>query len=152
MRKDWWIKEELTCWWVKDLLVAIWEQQGGRYLLGPMFSCHSDLIRGPDQEEDQLSLSPLFWCAPSELTHTHSHRTSEELRLVFVHNENWCLCWRATWQALHRRKKKKKSKIKQDSYSSLRTCGAVVVQFSSLEPEAWQKRVSPLSWHRTSCS
>lgn len=33
---------------------------GGRYLLGPMFSCHSDLIRGPDQEEDQLSLSPLF--------------------------------------------------------------------------------------------
>lgn len=33
---------------------------GGRYLWGPMFSCHSDLIRGPDQEEDQLSLSPLF--------------------------------------------------------------------------------------------
>lgn len=32
----------------------------GRYLLGPMFCCHSDLIRGPDQEEDQLSLSSLF--------------------------------------------------------------------------------------------
>lgn len=35
-------------------------QQEGRYLWGPVLSCHSDLIRGADQEEDQLSLSPIF--------------------------------------------------------------------------------------------
>lgn len=35
-------------------------QQEGRYLWGPALSCHSDLIRGADQEEDQLSLSPIF--------------------------------------------------------------------------------------------
>lgn len=66
----------------------------GRYLLGPMFSCHSDLIRGPDQEEDQLSLSSLFWCTLSELTHT----TSEESKPDFLHNENWWLSRWATWQ------------------------------------------------------
>lgn len=35
-----------------------------------------------------------------------------------------------------KKKKKKGGKIKQDSYSPLRICGARAVQFSCLEPEA----------------
>lgn len=81
-------------------------------------------------------------------SHTHTHPTSEESRLVFVHNEDWWLCWWANWQTPQTEKRKKKGgKIKQDSYSSLRICGARAVQFSCLEPEAWQKR-GP-SWELT---
>lgn len=53
----------------------------------------------------------------------------------------------------HSRRRRKKSKIKQDSYSSLRICGVGAVQFSRLEPQGFTKeRQSSLSRHRTSCS
>lgn len=52
-------------------------EAGGRYLLAPMFSCHSDLIRGPGLEEDQLSFSVFFWC-PLQSSNT-SHQRSQSL-------------------------------------------------------------------------
>ena len=52
--------------------------RGGRYLWGPMFCCHSDLIRGPDQEEDQLSLSPPFD------VHTHAPLQKTQGLLLFI--------------------------------------------------------------------
>ena len=92
-------------------------------------------------------------------TSCHSHRSFDVLQSSHTHTHtSWSLflfimrIGGFVGEPLDKPRSGKKSKIKQDSYNSLRTCGAGVVQFSCLEPEAWQKRVSPMRWHRTSCS
>lgn len=134
--------------------MAIWEQQGGccggrevpvgSHVLLSLWSYQGTWPRGGPA----VTLTALLMSSFGTHTHTHTHPTSEESRLVFVHNEDWWLCWWANWQTPQTEKRKKKGgKIKQDSYSSLRICGARAVQFSCLEPEAWQKR-GP-SWELT---
>lgn len=110
-----------------------------------MFLCHSDLIRGPNQEEDQLSLSPLFWCPPSELPHTALQKSQ---RLVFIHHENW---WfgesvhkpqsKVKWKK-NTTKQKTQNKIKRFITALLGYVGRAV-QFSSLGPGALKRESVP---------
>lgn len=84
----WRVTREWASWWMRDLLMTIWEQQGGREV--PVRSHVLLILSGALTKRRTSCHSP---CSFDILT-------TSESRLVFVHNEDWWLCWWASWQTL----------------------------------------------------